>query len=151
MTTAELRSRTAPVHPSDQITLSETDRSRLHTCIHIGRTSARCRTRAQVLLKLAEGWSVAEVCRAFEVCHNTAVCVRTRFAEGGVDAVLSEKRQARYRQALTGAQQAHLVAIACSPVPDGHDHWTLRMLASKAVELGFVEKISPETVRQALK
>jgi hypothetical protein len=88
---------------------------------------------------------LAEVCRAFDVCRNTVLNVRARFAEGSVDAVLRHKRQACYRQALTGSQQAHLIAIACSKVPDGHDHWTLRMLAHKAVELGFVEKISPET------
>jgi hypothetical protein len=34
---------------------------------------------------------------------------------------------------------------------DGHDHWTLRLLAGKAVELGFVEQISPETIRALLK
>jgi Winged helix-turn helix len=152
MTTASPPPETASLNASDQITLSETDRSRLYTYIHTGRTSARVRTRAQVLLKLAEGWrSFAEVCRAFDVCRNTAVRVRTRFAEGGVVAVLSERRQTRYRQALTGSQQAHLIAIACSPVPDGHDHWTLRLLGRKAVELGFVEKISPETIRAVLK
>jgi transposase len=151
MTTALPLSEAASVSPSDQIELSETDRTRLYTCIHTGRTTARARTRAQVLLKLGEGWSLAEVCRAFDVCRNTAVRVRTRFAEGGVDAVLSERRQTRYRQALTGSQQAHLIAISCSPVPDGHDHWTLRMLGRKAVELGFVEKISPETIRALLK
>jgi hypothetical protein len=57
---------------------------------------------------LGEGWTLSEVCRAFDVCRNTVVRVRTRFAEGGVDAVLSEKRQMRYRAALTGTQQAHL-------------------------------------------
>jgi hypothetical protein len=65
--------------------------------------------------------------------------------------VLRHQRQARYRQALTGPQQAHLIAVACSKVPDGHDHWTLRMLAGKAVELGFVEKVSPETTRAIFK
>jgi transposase len=151
MTTASLSPQPGRVSISDQITLSETDRSRLQTCIHTGRTSARIRTRAQALLKLGEGWNLVEVCRAFDVCRNTVVRVRTRFAEGGVDAVLSEKRQTHYRAALSGTQRAHLVAIACSPVPDGHDHWTLRMLAGKAVELGFVEKVSPETIRALLK
>ncbi len=136
---------------SDQLALSETDRSRLYMCLHSGQQSARARTRAQVLLKLGEGWSLPEVCRAFDVCRNTVLNVRARFAEGGVDAVLRHQRQARYRQALTGPQQAHLIALACSKVPDGHDHWTLRMLAGKAVELGFVEKISPETIRALLK
>ena len=117
-----------------------------------GSKAPGARTRAQVLLKLGERWSLAEVCRAFDVCRNTVVRVRARFAEGGVDAVLRRQAPgARYRQALTGAQQAHLIAIACSKVPDGHDHWTLRMLADKAVELGFVEKISPETIRALLK
>jgi hypothetical protein len=91
------------------------------------------------------------VCRAFDVCRNTAVRVHTRYAEGGVDAVLSEQRQTRYRQALSGSRQAHLIAIACRPLPDGHDHWTLRLLVGKAVELGFVEKISPKTIRALVK
>lgn len=133
------------------ITFSETDYSRLQTCVHRGHTSARTRTRAQVLLKLGEGWSEAEVEAAFDVCRNTVKRVRARFLEGGVDAVLSDKPQERRRQALTGTQQAHLIAIACSPVPDGHDHWTLRLLGSKAVELGFVARISPETIRALLR
>ena len=140
-----------PTHPSDVITLSEIDRSRLQTFVHRGQESARRRTRAQVLLKLGEGWGLEEVCAAFDVCRNTAVRVRRRFQEGGVDAVLADQRQERYHQALTGPQQAYLIATACSKVPDGHDHWTLRMLAKKAVELGFVEKISPETIRALLK
>jgi len=44
-----------------------------------------------------------------------------------------------------------LIAITCSPSPEGHDHWTLRLLVGKAVELDFVESISPETIRQLLK
>ena len=43
-----------------------------------------------------------------------------------------------------------LIALACSPVPDGHDHWTMRALAGKVVELGLVESLSPETVRLRL-
>lgn len=148
---ATLSASASAVPSSDQIVLSETDRSRLQTFVHSGQQSARARTRAQVLLKLGEGWSLADICRAFDVCRNTVVAVRTRFAEGGVDAVVRHKRQVRYRQALSGSQQAHLIAIACSPVPDGHDHWTLRLLSGKAVELGFVERISPETIRALLK
>ena len=34
----------------------------------------------------------------------------------------------------------HLIALACSPVPDGHDNH----VAGK--ELGLVESLSPETV-----
>jgi hypothetical protein len=51
------RWRHTPAGSSDQITLSETDRSHLYTFIHTGQQSARARTRAQVLLKLGEGWT----------------------------------------------------------------------------------------------
>jgi hypothetical protein len=151
LTAGGMSSEVASLPAIDRISLSETDRSRLQTFVHLGHESARARTRAQVLLKLGEGWSLAEVCHAFDVCRNTVVAVRARFAEGGVDAVVRHKRQVRYRHALTGSQEAHLIAVACSSVPDGHDHWTLRMLAGKAVELGFVEHISPETIRGLLK
>jgi hypothetical protein len=86
-----------------------------------------------------------------DVNRNTSVRVRQLYLAGGLEAVLHDKRQQRYRQALTGGQAAHLIAIACSPAPTGHDHWTVRLLAGKAVELGFVESISPETIRQLLK
>ena len=44
-----------------------------------------------------------------------------------------------------------LIALAFSPAPEGHDHWTLRLLADKTVELGLVESLSYETVRLHLK
>jgi transposase len=137
-------------HPIPVI-LSETDRASLQTFIHAGKANARTFTRARVLLKAAEGWTDAEICEAFDISRNTSIRVRQVYLEGGLEAVLYDKRQERRRQALTGGQAAHLVAIACTPAPTGHDHWTVRLLAGKAVELGFVESISPETMRQLLK
>ena len=133
------------------VTLSETDRASLQTFIHAGKANARTFTRAQVLLKAAEGWTDAEICEAFNISRNTSIRVRRLYLEGGVEAVLHDKRQECHRQALSGGQAAHLIAIACTPAPDGHDHWTVRLLAGKAVELGFVESISQETIRQLLK
>jgi hypothetical protein len=133
------------------VTLSETDRMSLHTFIHAGTANARTFTRARILLKADEGWTDQRIRAALVVSRNTSIRVRQLYLEGGVEAVLHDKRQQRYRQALTGGQAAHLIAIACSPAPVGHDHWTVRLLAGKAVELGFVESISPETIRQLLK
>lgn len=133
------------------IVLSPSDHEHLCVFLQRGKANARTFKRAQVLLKLSDGWTGAEIAHAYDVSQNTIGNVRTRFLCGGVDAVLSDKRQERRRQALSGAQQAHIIAIACSEVPDGHDHWTLRMLAGKAVELGFVDHIALETIRSLLK
>jgi hypothetical protein len=137
-------------HPIPVI-LPETDRASLQTFIHAGKANARTFTRARVLLKASEGWTDQHICEAFDISRNTSIRVRQVYLEGGLEAVLHDKRQQRYRQALTGGQAAHLIAITCSPAPTGHDHWTVRLLAGKAVELGFVEAISPETIRQLLK
>ena len=137
--------------PSIPVTLSETDRASLQTFIHMGKANARTHTRARVLLKAAEGWTDAEICEVFDISRNTSIRVRQVYLDAGLEAVLHDKRQVHRRQALTGSEAAHLIAIACTPAPQGHDHWTMRLLAGKAVELGFVESISPETIRHLLK
>ncbi|MGO8947036.1 MAG: helix-turn-helix domain-containing protein [Ktedonobacterales bacterium] len=104
-----------------------------------------------MLLKLDAGWSTAQLAKAYGVCPNTVTNLRTRYLQGGLDAVLQDRKQLWRRAALTGAQQAHLIAITCSPVPEGHDHWSLRLLLGKAVELGYVEHVAIQTIRDLLK
>ena len=78
--------------------------------------------------------------------------VRRQFVTDGLRATLERKRPDRvYERALDGAQEAHLIALACSETPDGADRWSLRLLADELVRLEVVEAISHETVRQTLK
>jgi hypothetical protein len=133
------------------ITLTATERQELHAILHRGHTNVRLVTRARILLKLAEGWSRQRIIAALETSLSTVKRVGERYVAGGLAHVLADRPQARRRQALTPMQSAHLVAITCSPVPDGHGHWTVRLLADKAVELRFVASILPETIRQVLK
>ena len=44
-----------------------------------------------------------------------------------------------------------LVALSCSEPPEGFARWSLRLLADKVVELGYIDNISHETVRRTLK
>lgn len=131
--------------------LSDAERTEVETFVHRGTVCARLLTRAHVLLKLGAGWRDVEIMRAFSVSRETVSRVRARFVTGGVSGVLTDKRQRRRRQALSDEQATHLIAVACSGAPEGHAHWTLRLLAGKAVELGFVASISPETIRALLK
>jgi transposase len=133
------------------LTLTDDERTTLETFVHRGKANARILTRARILLKSAEGWSTSALAAAFDVCEATVTNVRGRFAQGGLEAVLHDKVQQHRRNALSGLQTAHLIAVACSPSPDGHDHWTVRLLAQKAIELGFVTNISPTTIHELLK
>jgi hypothetical protein len=78
--------------------------------------------------------------------------VRQRFVEEGLEAALRPKPTRRqYARKLDGAAEAHLIALACSPAPEGRAQWTLRLLANRLVELEHVGSVSHETVRRTLK
>ena len=52
---------------------------------------------------------------------------------------------------LDATAEAFLMATACSDAPGGRSEWRMQLLADRLVELGVVESISDETVRQTLK
>jgi hypothetical protein len=131
--------------------LTDDERHHLEQIIRTGHRAARALTRARMLLKAADGWKDDQIVEAIGGSRATVERVRRRYVEGGVDAVLRDKPQPGRPRALSAKQAAHLIAIACSPAPDGHDHWPLRLLGQKVVELGYAEGISPETIRQVLK
>ena len=58
--------------------------------------------------------------------------VRSGFVEtgGDVDAVIERKERATppVEPKLTGDVEARLIALACSPPPQGHARWSLRLL-----------------------
>ena len=74
-------------------------------------------------------------------------------SEEGLEAVLSRRPylQKLSRKKLGGDAEAHLIAFACSETPEGCTRWSLRLLADRMVELGYVESISHEAVRRVLK
>ena len=86
---------------------------------------------------------------ALDISERTVFRAKRRYAEAGLDEVLRHRNQVNRYRKLDERTEAHLIALACSPAPDGH--WTLRLLAGKAVELGLVEPLSHETVRLRLK
>jgi transposase len=76
---------------------------------------------------------------------------RQRCVEEGPEAALKERPRPGKAPKLTEKQAAHIIALACSEAPAGHDHWTLRLLADKVVELAYADRCSYETIRQLLK
>ena len=131
--------------------LTPEEREELEHLVRVGRGPARVATRARILLKTAEGWSAPKVARALDVAESSVYRIKRRFAEEGLDGVLKDRPQAHRYRKLDDRAGTHLVALACTPAPEGHDHWTLRALAGKAVELGLVESLSHEAVRLHLK
>ena len=133
------------------VRLAPDQREELQNPIRVGKSSARVIARARILLKSNDGWAAPKVAEALDVALGTVYRIKQRFAEEGLDGALWDRRQVNRHRKLDDRGEAHLIALACSEPPAGHDHWTLRALAGKAVELGLVESLSHETVLLRLK
>ena len=137
------------------VRLTAEERQQLLGMIKTGKRAASVLLRARVLLKAdADGpnWSDPEIAEALEVSLSTIHRVRQAFVEESLQAALERKKPTgrQYRK-LDGAQEARLLAVACSKPPSGRARWTLQLLADKLVELEIVDSISRDCVRKTLK
>lgn len=133
------------------IPLSETELEYLRNYINTGKRSARSIKRAQVLLQSSSGQSVERIAERAGVSKGTVSNIRSRYRKAGLVAALQEEPRPGQPCKLNLEQEARLTVLACSEAPAGHERWTVRLLADKVVELGIVEHIGRETVRQFLK
>lgn len=133
------------------VTLSEVQREEVVRLTRSGKSSARMVARAHILAKADQGWTNARIAEALHVTQGTVCRTKRRFVEAGLEDALSERPRPGRPPKLDERGEAHLIALACSRAPEGHDHWTLRLLAGKLVELGMASSISHEGVRKRLK
>ncbi len=116
-----------------------------------GRLTLRERNRVQVLLRSDAGDTDEEVADALGTCAATVAAVRKRFAAEGLEAALTERPRSGGPAKFDGKVEAAVVALACSPAPDGRAEWTVGLIAGRLVELRLVESISERTVGRVLK
>jgi transposase len=132
------------------VDLTEDERTTLQALVRRGKSQARKVTRARILLHAASGAADAEIVTALGVGIATVERTRRRFVEEGLEA-LNERPRPGARRRLSEKAEARLVAEACSAAPEGREHWTMRLLAGRVVELGLAGSCSHETVRRVLK
>jgi poly-gamma-glutamate capsule biosynthesis protein CapA/YwtB (metallophosphatase superfamily) len=140
------------------VELNAEERERLKAMVHVGKGSAQILTRARILLKAdvseaGDGWSDSAISAALDTSVNNVARTREQLVEEGFEATLKRKynpNSARPR-IFDGAGEAKLIALACSPAPEGFARWTLRLLEEKVVELAIVDKASDNTIGRTLK
>jgi transposase len=139
------------------VTLTPEERERLTDLSTKGTAAAATLTHARILLKAdaaagGPNWSDAQIAEALDTSPATIHRVRQAFVTEGLDTALQRRRPTgRTFRKLDGAQEAQLIAVACSAPPAGRARWTLQLLADRLVELEVVDAISPECVRTTLK
>jgi transposase len=140
-----------------RVTLTADERERLSALIATSKGAARKLAHARILLKADQadggpGWTDERIAEALDVSVATIERVRQRFVEDGLDTALCRQKPEKpsRERTLDGRAEARLLALACSPPPDGRKRWTMQLLADELVQLEVVETVSDETVRRTL-
>jgi PhoPQ-activated pathogenicity-related protein len=140
-----------------KVTLTKQEQGELLDIINKGYHSSQLYRTAYVLLNCDEGkygdkLTGREISRVLKVSMRMIDRIKQRFVEDGFEACLERKAMTVTKlPKIDGDTEAHLIALSCSQAPKGFTRWSLRLLADKMVELKYVENISHETIRRALK
>lgn len=139
------------------IELSAEDKAKLTDIVRKGKSSARTILRANILLasdrRSEKYMTLSEISTAYHTTPTTVQKVRSSYCEKGLEATINRKKRETppVPAKVTGEVEAHVVALACGEPPEGYSKWTLRLLAAKTVELGYIDSISHVTVSTILK
>ncbi len=133
------------------IQLSNEERRSLKTLLSGGNGSNRKQTRARILDLLARNTAPTKIAALLGCSPTTIYNVKGRYQSEGLQSALSEKPRSGKPVSISGEARARITALACSDAPEGHARWTLRLLADKAVKLGFCDSVSHNHGRSILK
>ena len=140
------------------VRLSSEERERLESLVRAGKSPAQLLTKARILLKAdvseaGEGWSDSAISVALDTSINNIGRLRRRMVEEGLEAALKRKHNpnSARKRIFDGAAEAKLIALTCSPAPEGFARWSLRLLEEKVVELNIVKQVSDNTIGRTLK
>ena len=139
------------------IELSNQEKVRLMEIVKKRNSPARTILRANILLASDKQndkyMTVSEIANAYRTTPTTVQTVRASYCKKGLEATITRKKRETppIPAKVTGEVEAHVIALACGQQPEGYSKWTLRLLANKTVELGYIESISHVTVSNILK
>jgi len=132
------------------VKLSDVARAFLENLISQGEGTAKVYRRALALLELHRGHTDTAVSQTLQVTPITLSTWAKKYRETGLQVWADKSRPGRPIE-MDGHQRAQITALACSDPPEGYAAWNLRLLADKAVELGYCESLSHTSVRRILK
>ena len=138
------------------VRLSAAERHHLESVVKTLSGSSQKVRRAQILLQsdvAGANWSDQSIAEAYNCRRQTDENLRRRLVEDGFEVALNGKKRSTppTEKLLDGEQEAQVIATRLGPPPAGYSNWSLRLLARRVVELGIVETVSHETLRQTLK
>jgi transposase len=135
------------------VTLTGEEEKQLQDILNKGKHGAGKRKRAQALLLARKGYIDEMIADRVGMSCRFIELLRQRFVEDGFEVTLEGKARGHRPRALTGEDEARLIALVCGPAPEGAARWTLRLVEDTWVTLDYTDTktVSRETIRRVLK
>jgi len=129
------------------VQLKGKDRQKLSGMLARGRESSRVLRRASILRQLDRGQKASQVATSVGVAAKTVRAIARRYEEEGLESALYEKPRPGKQRALDLGQSQRIIAMVCSPPPQGIARWSVRLIATEAVKRKVIPQVGRETIR----
>jgi len=139
------------------VRLTRAQRAECGAVLRRGRSAALTQRRARILLAAdtsqdGRRQTDVEIAAAVQVQPRTVARVREAYCRQGFAVALRGRPRPRpVPPTLDAAAEARLIALACTTPPDGHERWSLRLLADQVVLIEGIPPVSRELIRRTLK
>lgn len=140
------------------VELTDRERAELKKTVTTGKAGAARIMHANILLAVDRSEEAllrmtdAQAANAYHASEQTVRNIKKVFVLEGLDAALSRKRRCRPGNVKIDAEaEAKIMAMVCSSPPEGYERWTLRLIAEKSIERGYVKSISHVAIGDLMK
>src|SRR5260370_40863853 len=123
------------------------DLTRIVELLRGGIQQVRVVLRALVVRQLAGGCAAPKVAQTLPLTPKAIRQIAHRYNSSGLDGALYDKQRPGAREVLDSSQKQRIIAMVCSPAPEGRARWTVRLIVEEAVKRNLVPKVGRETIR----
>jgi transposase len=134
-----------------QVQLTKQDRKQVARMLNKGGESARVLRRVLILRQLDRGQTAGQVASQVGVASKTVRAIARRYEEEGLESALYEKPRPGRQRRLDAGQSQRIIAMVCSPPPQGQARWSVRLIVQEAVKRKLAPKVGRETIRLLLR
>src|SRR5216684_5879583 len=129
------------------IKVKSKDLTQIGQLLRGGVQQVRVVLRALALRRLAAGVTAPQVAQTVPLTPKAIRQIAHRYNSNGLDRALYDKQRPGARQVLDDSQKQRIIAMVCSPAPEGRARWTVRLIVEEAVKRKLVPQVGRETIR----
>lgn len=136
--------------PPLRIKVPAKDQQELRNLLRGGIQQVRVTLRALTLLRLADGMTAPQIANMLELTPQSIRKIAHRYSAGGLSLALYDRQRPGAAGLLDDQEKQRIVAMVCSPPPEGRARWTIRLVTEQAVKRKLVPSVGRETIRVLL-